>query len=65
VARDGKLVVVHQRQPDVELTHAGGDAFGGAAWYQQKIEFQRDDRNNVIGLLASSNRVRNVKFERR
>ena len=63
--RDGKLVVLHQRQPDVLLTHAGGDTFGGAAWYLQKIEFQRDDQGKVIGLLASSNRVRNVKFERR
>ncbi len=62
---DGKLLVQHQRQPDVELTHAGGDTFGGAAWYLQKIEFQRDDQGQVVGLLASSNRVRNVKFARR
>jgi CubicO group peptidase (beta-lactamase class C family) len=65
VARGEKLFMVHQRQPDVELTHAGGDTFGGAAWYLQKVEFQRDEQGQVVGLLASSNRVRNVKFERR
>jgi hypothetical protein len=65
VVRDGKLIVAHQRQPDVILTHAAGDTFGGAAWYLQKVEFTRDDQGNVTGLSASSNRVRNVKFARR
>jgi CubicO group peptidase (beta-lactamase class C family) len=65
VVRDGKLIVGHQRQPDVELTHVRDDVFGGGAWYLQKVEFQRDEEGNVVGLNASSNRVHNLKFERR
>ncbi len=65
VVRDGKLIVGHQRQPDVELSHVRDDLFGGGAWYLQKVEFQRDEEGRVTGLEASSNRVRNLKFERR
>lgn len=58
------LIANHVRHEPATLTLVGTDSFSCDAWFMSKIEFTRNEKQEIIGLKVSSGRVRNVKFER-
>ena len=61
--RDGRLVAHHRRHGDVALTPVGRDAFASDQWFLPSLEFDRDDRGDVLGLRITQGRSRNMRFE--
>ena len=61
---DGQLVAKHFRNGDIHLTVVEKDQFNGNAWYFGQIEFTRNAKDELSGMLVSSGRVRNVAFEK-
>ncbi len=61
---DGSLVVRHQRHSDTTLIPAGADAFIGGSARLGDVSFRRDEHDQIIGMVWSGNRVRNLWFER-
>jgi CubicO group peptidase (beta-lactamase class C family) len=56
----------HFRHGDIPLTRAWGDDYRGAQWFLQSVEFQRDTRGNVTGLVVNAGeRARNIVFLKR
>jgi CubicO group peptidase (beta-lactamase class C family) len=54
----------HQRHPDITFTPTKTDFFSGNVWFIQGIEFVRNADKAIIGLKASSGRVRNLWFDK-
>ena len=63
--RDGALVAHHRRHGDIELTPLLRDEFRGNQWFIPVVEFDRDEREDVIGFRITQGRSRNMRFERR
>lgn len=61
---DGRLTVSHQRIEDFELQPSEKDTFSAEPWFARKIEFDRDDQEQVIGFRISSSRAWDVKFRK-
>ncbi len=65
LALDGDhLVLRHRRNPVVTLTFDGPDAFTTDAWFMDRIVFERKG-GRITGFRASTQRARNLLFERR
>jgi hypothetical protein len=62
---DSNLLATHRRNEDISLTPVESDAFEGDAWFLRQLQFTRDDAGQVAGLLVTSGRVRNMRFEKR
>ena len=62
VVRDGALVATHRRHDDAELEPREPDVFRGGVL--GTVRFERDDAGAVVTLLATTGRVRNLRFER-
>lgn len=60
----GRLFATHRRNEDISLTPLESDAFEGDAWFLKQLQFIRGDTGQVAGLLATSGRVRNMRFEK-
>jgi CubicO group peptidase (beta-lactamase class C family) len=64
--RSGSLVLMTRSPRPIKLSHAWRDDFSGSAYPFTSIEFQRDEKGRVTGLLVNANdRNRDVKFVRR
>ena len=66
VAREegGRLVLVHRRHGEVELEPVSENAFRSGLWFMGRVEFDRDETGSVTGMRVSSDRVRNVRFQK-
>ncbi|MBW1298193.1 serine hydrolase domain-containing protein [Aquimarina litoralis] len=60
---DDILELLHQRQEDIILTPVMKDFFISDTWYIKSIKFLRN-KGNVSGLQISSNRMRQVVFQK-
>jgi hypothetical protein len=60
----GQLIARHARLSDFALTAVKPDQFSTGKWFLRRIEFNRDDKNTVIGCVASGGRISNIKFEK-
>lgn len=61
----GRLVARHRRHEDVVLTPKEKDRFEGSAVYLGDVKFTRDAEGAITGMLVTTGRVRNLRFERR
>ena len=64
VSKDDKLVAKHRRHDDFELKPSRKNEFSGGIWFFGTIIFQRDETERITGIHVSSERVRNLLFER-
>ena len=62
--KDGKLIARHSRLSDIEFKPVKDDLFSGNRWFFSKVEFVRNDNDQISGLRVSSGRVRNLWFEK-
>jgi len=63
VVEDGQLVLKHRRLDPVNLTASKPDRFAGEMPIAQ-CEFERNESGEVVALLASNGRTRDVRFEK-
>lgn len=63
-AKNGQLIASHARLSDFVLTAVKPDQFSSDNRFLKRIEFTRDDKNKVIGCVASGGRISNIKFEK-
>ena len=63
-ADSGRLVAQHRRHGDVVLTPKDRDWFEGSAGYFRDVRFTRDAAGAINGMLVTTGRVRNLRFER-
>lgn len=59
---DGELVARHRRKPEVSLTPSRRDQFSSDL---AALRLERDDEGRVVRMLATTGRVRNLRFDRR
>jgi CubicO group peptidase (beta-lactamase class C family) len=65
VVEDSALVVQNRRfEDDVALTAKAKDAFTGAAFFLNEVEFMRSEDGAVAGFTVSNGRTRGILFER-
>lgn len=62
VVRDGRLVATHFRVGDATLEPVARDRFRGSPFGE--LRFQRDGGRRIVGFMASSDRVRGLRFLR-
>jgi len=60
----GRLVATHRRHGDTVLTPREKDRFEGSAFYLGDVKFTRDTAGAITGMLVTTGRVRNLRFER-
>ncbi len=63
-ARTGELLVKHRRLPDFTLKPAKENVFTSNRWYFPMVEFKRDENGKILGVYVSSDRVKDLWFER-
>ena len=61
---NGKLLLFHIRNGDIELTDAGKDKFSGRLEFPVEIEFVRGGNGAVTGFKVSNFGAKNVKFDK-
>ncbi len=61
---DSNLVASHSRHHEIYFTPIKKDRFSGDTWFFGKAEFFRDSTGEVEGVVASSGRIRNLKFRK-
>jgi len=64
VVQDGNLMARHIRHEPITLTPRGPDSFSGSSFFFGQAEFERGEGGEVVAVLVSSGRVRNVRFHR-
>ncbi|WP_373521612.1 serine hydrolase domain-containing protein, partial [Aquiflexum sp.] len=64
VVEDEILIGKHNRHPDIHFIPIKKDDFSGNSWFFGQAKFVRDESRNIIGMKASSGRVRNIHFEK-
>jgi hypothetical protein len=62
--QDDKLVAQHRRHDDIPLTPAVTDEFVGNRWWFLWVRFSRDEDQTVTGFSLTSERLRNLRFDR-
>lgn len=62
--KDDRLVVRHRRHDDVPLTPIVADQFASTKWPLGNIHFMRDENEGVTGFKLSSERIRNLRFDK-
>ena len=60
--KDGRLMLQHRRQAEIQLRPAARDRFSGSAL--GSLQFERDAGGKVTGFKVTTGRVRNLRFER-
>jgi len=61
---EGKLIVKHARLSNFDVKSIKKDMFSSNKWFFGNIKFERDNKNNIIGMRVSSGRVRNLWFKK-
>jgi len=60
---DGALVMRHRRHGRITLMRRWGEDYGGSVWFLQSVEFTRDRRGRVTGLMVNmGERSRDIRF---
>ena len=62
--KDGKLTAFHRRLGEIELEPVRYDLFKGKFWFFNKVRFLWDSEGNIKGFNVSSERVRDLWFEK-
>lgn len=62
--QDGQLIASHQRQDNTKLTALEQTTFTGNTWFFGILDFIID-KDDVTGFMVSSERVKNLWFEKR
>ena len=62
--KDGGLIAVHSRHPDITLNALGMDLFSASAWFFGETTFERNEAGDVSVMSVSSGRVTDLKFEK-
>lgn len=62
--KDGGLIAVHSRHPDITLNALGVDLFSASAWFFGETTFERNEAGDVSVMSVSSGRVTDLKFEK-
>ena len=62
--KDGGLIAVHSRHPDITLKALGMDLFNASAWFFGETTFERNEAGDVSVMSVSSGRVTDLKFEK-
>ena len=60
----GRLVLVHRRHGEIALTPLADGAFAGDVWFLRTVAFERDAAGRATAMRASSDRVRDLRFDR-
>jgi hypothetical protein len=63
-ADSSRLVAQHRRHGDIVLTPKDTDRFEGGAGYLRDVRFTRDAAGAINGMLVTTGRIRNLRFER-
>ncbi|MDD7885077.1 serine hydrolase [Flavivirga sp. 57AJ16] len=63
IEKDGIIVARHPRHGDIPLEIADPDYFT-SDWFIKEMKIIRDAHQNILGIKVSSNRVRNLWFEK-
>jgi hypothetical protein len=61
----GKLVAKNNRSGNTELSQIYDDNFSGNQWFMGIVKFIRNDKQEVTGFLVSSDRIRNLRFDKK
>ena len=61
---DGNLTISHPKMELIQLQSIKADSFLGSSWRFRSLEFQRNSGNQIEGFRISSDRARNVFFEK-
>ncbi len=64
IIKNDTLIATHPRLGDIKMTPIKTDIFNGNTWFFGRTEFIRDQNKSIIGCKVSSDRVRNVWFEK-
>ena len=62
IEKNGKLVAIHQRHPDIILEPVREDQFAGDVWFFTQVTFTRNGTGKVEGCKVTNGRVRNLSF---
>jgi CubicO group peptidase (beta-lactamase class C family) len=62
--KGGKLIAFHRRLGEIELEPVRYDLFKGNYWFFNKVHFLWDSEGNIKGFNVSSERVRDLWFEK-
>jgi hypothetical protein len=63
---DNKLIICQKRLDDKILTMANSkDIFKGEYWFPFEMKFLRDENKQITGYKISSDRARNILFEKK
>jgi CubicO group peptidase (beta-lactamase class C family) len=63
--RDGQLVAEHWRHGETQLSPVSDDRFRMERWWMPRLDFLRDDAQNVIGFEVMMERIRHLRFTKK
>ncbi|XOV92184.1 MAG: serine hydrolase domain-containing protein [Bacteroidota bacterium] len=63
-AQDTSLIVTHAKNQSFNVVPLMEDTFIRGSWYFRNINFVRDESNSIIGIKVSSDRVKNLYFDK-
>jgi CubicO group peptidase (beta-lactamase class C family) len=61
---NGKLTAKNNRATDTQLSLISADSFSGDQWFMGIVKFFRNDKQFVTGLTVSTDRVKNLVFNK-
>jgi CubicO group peptidase (beta-lactamase class C family) len=61
---NGKLTARNNRTTDTELSLISADSFSGDQWFMGIVKFLRNDKQVVTGLTISTDRIKNLVFNK-
>jgi len=65
VYNKGKLIAKHYRSDNNELSQIDNDSFSGNQWFMGIVKFIRNDKQAITGFFVSSDRISNLRFEKK
>jgi CubicO group peptidase (beta-lactamase class C family) len=63
VLQDDMISARQRRHGDIPLVRTKEDVFTGRRWFFHKVQFVRNEKNQIAGFLLTGGRVRNLRFE--
>ena len=64
IIKDNSLVAVHRRHNDIYLSFQENDSFMGNRWFFRRVNFLRNEKNEITGFKLTGSRVWNLEFEK-
>ena len=64
VQDEEKLIVIHQRHENFELTPSKHDVFNSNRWFFGQVAFIRNEDDQITGCTVNSGRVRGLFFQK-